>query len=265
MPEGPALSYSLVIPTKDRSYHLSRRLPYWAGMGCDEVVVVDSSQDRRHRDANERLCQCLRVQYVYARANRSEARNLGARLAKGTWVLFFDDDVPGSSRFNRKVMDAHAVNHDWLKERASDEVTVFNRDFFLEVGGYRPNLVLGEDEDLTARAVAQGKGGSLEGVFGVVDFSPNVRESTLDFTRRLSNYIEYSVTLWEYARQSERPARTVFSWCLTILRVGRRALRGDMTAVPCFLGAVGGLVFGLALMPLRQRIHPGKAGSGHKA
>lgn len=257
--ETTSPTYTLIIPTKDRSYHLGRRLPGWARMRFDEVIVVDSSQDSGHRKANERLCARLGVKYLFLRGNRSEARNLGARAAKGSWILFTDDDGSGSTTFHREELDARASGHDWLKASRSEEVTIFNRDFFVRIGGYHPNLVLGEDDDLTARAIASGKGGPIEGVFGTIDYSPDEWELRHDFMRRLSNYIEYSFTLWEYAKQAESPAKTVYRWCLAVVQVGREALRGDLRALPYFLGALGGIGFGLLFSSLRRSARPERA------
>ena len=257
-------AYTLVIPTKDRSYHLGRRLPVWDRLGFEEVIVVDSSKDPVHRKANEEACRRSGVRYIYADVNRSRARNLGAQAARGGWVFFEDDDLWGYATFHREVMDRYATKYDWLTARESQVLHIFNREFFLRLGGFRENLVLGEDEDLALRAKAQGTGGPTEGLFEGVGFEPNEIERGMDFTRRLSNYMEYSFTLWEYLDRVENPRLVAFSWFLSILRLLGSAAKGELRGVTYFLGAVGGLFFGRIAKSMRK-IRPrgninGKAG-----
>jgi hypothetical protein len=246
------VEYTLVIPTKDRSYHLTRRIPVWKKQGLDAIIVVDSSLDPAHRKANEELCKRHGARYLYATVNRSRARNLGAAVAGGSWVFFADDDLWGYAIFHREVMDRYALEYDWLKAADSQVIHIFRRDFFLRLGGYRENLVLGEDEDLAVRARAQGKGGPIEGLFEGIGFEPDRVERAMDFPRRLSNYMEYSYTLWEYLERAENPPQVALSWFVTVLRLLRSMLQGEIRALCYFLGAVGGLFFGLVAKPLRQ-------------
>lgn len=232
------------MPTKDRSYHLSRRLPIWIRQGFDEVIVVDSSLDKTQRDANRTMCEAFGAKYAYAVVNRSKARNLGARYATGHWVFFTDDDLWGSAVFHREVMDRLVEGREWLKSPTSQVITVFNRRFFLNLGGYDEGLVLGEDDELTARTVTRGRGGVIDGVFEGIAYAPDKKERSLDFKRRLSNHIEYSYTLWTYLDKVENPAKFVLGWLLSLLRTTRELREGDLRVIPYLLGASGGLVFG---------------------
>ena len=245
-------SYSLIVPTKDRTYHLARRLPTWTRQGFDEVTIVDGSRDADTRTMNAELCQQFGAKYLSDPGNRSRARNLGARSATSSWVLFSDDDLWGYATFDRPAMDRLVVGHDWLIAPDSQVIGVFRREFFLSLGGYKENLVLGEDDDLTDRTRALGKGGLLVGVFASVGFTPDERERALDFKRRLSNYIEYSFTMWNYLHEVKQPGRVAFSWGLSLLRLSRELLRRDLRVIPYLLGASGGLVFGLLVFLFRR-------------
>jgi|GEM_PF-2003551 len=249
--EQRAPTYCLIVPTKDRSYHISRRLPIWTRQGFDEVIVVDSSADRAHRERNEELCRETGALYIYAEANRSRARNIGARIANGDWIFFSDDDESGSDRFNRALMDRRIQEADWLKAGTSQVITIFRRSFFLDLGGFKENLVLGEDEDLTERAVSAGRGGPIEGVFGDIAYGPDRYEVSLDFKRRLSNYMEYSFTLWDYLRETGDPPGTALSWGLSLLHIGAGLFAGRLESVPYFLGGVAGLLYGFLTFPFR--------------
>ena len=74
----------------------------------------------------------------------------------------------------------------------------------------------------------------------------------MDFTRRLSNYMEYSLTLWEYLDRVENPRLVAFSWYVSVLRLLVSAAKGDLRAVTYFLGGVGGLFFGRIAKSLRK-------------
>lgn len=250
--ENRAPTYSLIVPTKDRSVHISLRLPVWTRQGFDEVIVVDSSADRTHRKRNEELCWETGALYVYAEANRSRARNIGARIAKGDWIFLSDDDESGSDRFNRALMDRRIYEADWLTAETSHVITIFRRSFFLDLGGFKENLVLGEDVDLTERAVSAGRGGPIEGVFGDIAYGPDRHEISLDFKRRLSNYMEYSFNLWDYLRETDNGSRTALSWGLSLLRTGAGLFVGRLESIPYFLGGVAGLLYGLLTFPFRS-------------
>jgi len=156
-------------------------------------------------------------------------------------VFFADYDLWGYTTFHREVMDRYAATYDWLKASESQVVHTFNRTFFLRVGGFRENLVLGEDEDLALRARAQGTGGATKGLFEGIGFEPNAVERAMDFTRRLSNYMEYSFTLWEYIERAKNRRLVALRWFLSTMRLLAAAARGELRAVCYFLGSTGGL------------------------
>jgi len=111
---------------------------------------------------------------------------------------------------------------------------------------------LGEDDDLSARAMAAGRAGLIEGEFEGIGLKLDEREHAPDFKRRLMNHMEYSFSLWEYLGEAPNPGRAAFSWTLFMLRKGREVLRGEPRAVAYFLGSIGGLFFGLLAKPYTE-------------
>lgn len=96
---GP--SVSVVVPTLDRPLRAAGVVrAVLAGEALPlEVVVVDQSED----DATKRALETLgdaRVRHVPLRPpSTSAARNEGARLARGEYVAFLDDDVEITTRW----------------------------------------------------------------------------------------------------------------------------------------------------------------------
>lgn len=104
--EGPRLSVSVVVPTRDRIGDLERCLQAVSRLYPPpvEIIVVDSAPQRvSAREVALRWCA------RYLRDNvkgASRARNLGAREACGDIVAYTDDDaVPDASWLNSLVQE----------------------------------------------------------------------------------------------------------------------------------------------------------------
>ena len=92
------LTYSAVIPTKDRPEHAAAAV----GLLLDqhrrpeEIVVVDASA-RRYEPSQDLVAQAehhgVELVVVQSRASTSAQRNVGARRVASDLVLFLDDDV----------------------------------------------------------------------------------------------------------------------------------------------------------------------------
>ncbi len=96
------MNLSVVIPTLDKEPLLRRTLAALAAQDAGsgrtwEVVVVDDGS----RDGTAGLLAAaaarpgarLRVVSPGRNVGRARARNLGARAARGRWILFLDDDI----------------------------------------------------------------------------------------------------------------------------------------------------------------------------
>src|SRR5512135_213179 len=89
-PAEPALTVSVVIPTKNRDDSLARTLSSVAGQDFRdlEVIVVDDGSDPPAKvSASARIVRNTRSW------GASAAKNLGLEAARGEFVLFLDDDV----------------------------------------------------------------------------------------------------------------------------------------------------------------------------
>jgi GT2 family glycosyltransferase len=174
---------SLVMPTQNRPGRLERSLHALAELpierfseaGGIELVIADDASELPVA-APSRLANGLPVTVVRLdEPAGAAARNRGAEVARGEWVMMLDDDSwPLDDAAVNVMLDAahepalFAVGAQILtpigtRERGGlPEVIVgcgmlVRRDRFLELGGYDPSLhYYAEEYDLSARAIAAG-------------------------------------------------------------------------------------------------------------
>jgi glycosyltransferase involved in cell wall biosynthesis len=144
----------VVIPTYRRWSSLSRTLAALESQKLDspqfEVIVSDDGSNDGSFEQIERYLQTSPLKAVAItnpNAGPAAARNRGARLAQGKWIVFIDDDC--------------FSDPDWLDGSAFYLVTanaVYLRPAFEEVGGFdtRYPWLGGEDPDLSERIRARG-------------------------------------------------------------------------------------------------------------
>jgi Glycosyl transferase family 2 len=87
---------SVVIPTRDRPQLLLRAVRSALGQTLKEIeliVVVDGEKSRQSVDALTHLCDS-RIRYLALadQVGGAEARNIGIRTARGSWIALLDDD-----------------------------------------------------------------------------------------------------------------------------------------------------------------------------
>jgi glycosyltransferase involved in cell wall biosynthesis len=93
------MKYSIIIPTKDRPDFLKACLESirkQIGSRDDiEVIVVDDGSEAGKSIENQMICKHGNAIYLKHEYNRkmAVARNTGASVACGKWVIFLDDDV----------------------------------------------------------------------------------------------------------------------------------------------------------------------------
>jgi len=89
------LTFSVVVPTLNRPAMAAAvvRDVLTGDEAPLEVLVVDQSDDDGTRNAIEELGDVRARNVAHAPPSTSEARNAGARLARGEYVAFLDDDV----------------------------------------------------------------------------------------------------------------------------------------------------------------------------
>ena len=87
---------SVIIPSKDNPQVLKKCLDSLAGLNSIELIVVDNGSSEENRRAIEELVGEGKYLYHPMPFNFSEMCNLGAREAKGRYLLFFNDDIEAS-------------------------------------------------------------------------------------------------------------------------------------------------------------------------
>lgn len=146
--------------------------------GQIEIILVDNHSS----DQTVTLAKSYVSKTIIAGWERSRQRNIGAKKAQGSWLLFVDADMELTpnvvaeclSLAQSKILPPIiAINEQsvgetfWGRVLACEKncyqgltwlcaARFFPRKFFLELGGYDENLVAGEDWDLTQRFLEQG-------------------------------------------------------------------------------------------------------------
>jgi len=193
------LDYSIVVPTYRRPDSLTRCLEAIQGLHFPrdrfEVLVVDDGSPTPPADIVASLDHSLQAQLVSVRhAGPASARNTGARLARGRYLVFTDDDcMPHadwlmsidqwtSSRPGPLAIGGHTVNVltdnvyaeasqgivDYLYEYFGEHSAprrfftsnnlVVPRDDFVDIGGFDETFALpaAEDRDFCERWIEAG-------------------------------------------------------------------------------------------------------------
>jgi len=155
--------FSIVIATRDRSHELAQALESLqrqAGAPAFEIVVVDNgSSDDTKAVAQRYGAAAIPLRYVCEpRPNRARARNQGVAVARGTHLLFCDDDVElpnrwvaahaAAQRDERSVVNGPILNVESRLQRPAPRLANFSRAFlcscnvslstgtFIEAGGF---------------------------------------------------------------------------------------------------------------------------------
>ena len=112
-----SVSYSIVIPTKDRPTLLRRAVrSALAGTGTDgEVLIVDDHSKTPAadvlQDINDDRLRIIRL--APGRTGVSAARNAGLDQVAGDIVFFLDDDDEIRPDYCQQVLDAASAGHDY--------------------------------------------------------------------------------------------------------------------------------------------------------
>jgi glycogen synthase len=165
-----------------------------------EAIVVNDGSFEQDDDVLERLAQDPRVRVVTKlNSGDSSARNLGAVLARGEYLMMLDADNVLEREFVARALEAFAWDPDvayvssWLHFVAPDGSPV------ADPGGYAPlgNAVLREDsENWDADALAlMPRGLFAEHGYGYEELAPTT--SDWEFYRRLREDRRFGVVLPE--------------------------------------------------------------------
>lgn len=177
---------SLIIPTCNRSSELRKLLRSAGDIENYEIVVVDDNSESAHALANEQFARTFgNVQYRKNEVRRGApySRNLGAGIASGEYLWFFDDDdmmqrsafcdvierleverprfvllglkiVRGATTVAQYEPSVTRDNYDAYRDRGqlvNTTAVIVDRALFETAGGWDPELVAAQDTDLILR------------------------------------------------------------------------------------------------------------------
>ncbi len=170
-------SVSVIITTKNEQKNIEKCLKSIKKQsypGKIEIVLVDNHSI----DDTIKIAKKYTSKIIIAGPERSVQRNIGAKAAKGKWLLFLDADMEASPKVisgcikivsKDKVPSMVAILqyyrgfNFWGRALALEQncygdninfltaARFFNRREFLKIGGFNPKLLAGEDWDLTQR------------------------------------------------------------------------------------------------------------------
>jgi len=176
---------TIIIPTARFSRHLPKTLRYLrrvCKIGDEVEVVIVSTCDNPANRLYERLCKVyidcklIVLERLPGQDLRSMHKNLGVMQASSKYIYILDDDAFPTCKLINELLKllrankADAVLHAfvpypisvWAKVRMIEKMLssfnlersscrIIRRDLFIELGGYRENLVLGEDIEFQNR------------------------------------------------------------------------------------------------------------------
>jgi glycosyltransferase involved in cell wall biosynthesis len=184
--------FSIIIPTLNEEAFLPMLLDALVDQTYTdfEVIIADGSSSDGTIKIARRYMKKLSLSITTAeKANVSLQRNLGAKKAKGQYLVFFDADALVPSLFLERIAQylystgtrllttyMRSPDGDVRKQLITTivnvSITVANfirkpvvggynitvdRELFFAVGGFNPELTLSEDHDFVRRCLAYGK------------------------------------------------------------------------------------------------------------
>lgn len=195
---------AVVLPTVNRPSLLARALRscFEGPVRPTEAIVVhdDASCLDRYQEVYEELDALPLVRLVQSRKEGpSAARNAGWRAASASWIYFLDDDdhvVPGGMATIAHALEARAGNASVLAfgsrvcrgGRCSEKLPgvvierygtpfwaeigtlVIRKECLEAVGGFDPEIRLGENRDLMARLAARFQTGHVDEPIVCLDY-----------------------------------------------------------------------------------------------
>lgn len=173
---------SIIIPTLNEEKYLPKLLDSLKRQSYKnfEVIVVDASKNNKTKKA-AKAWKIVKY-FKSAKKNISYQKNLGAKKAKGSWLLFLDADMTLPDRnFLKKLSQISAVavcfpvkvkqTLETKKDKAFQKIynlsaslsmgsrgaQAIKKDVFKKIHGFNPKLIIAEDVDLIRRARKHGR------------------------------------------------------------------------------------------------------------
>ena len=184
------VQFTIIIPTYNREKQITSLLASIDKLCKDspsfEVIVVDDGSMQPVKAENNKYNYRLTVLRQDKNCGPAQARNEGARLASGEFLVFIDDDCLPDTRWlihyqkltikypesllggctinglkNNPYSEATQMLIDYLLENYSPQChlggffptnnMLVPRTMFLELGGFNPSLYFGEDREFCCR------------------------------------------------------------------------------------------------------------------
>jgi glycosyltransferase involved in cell wall biosynthesis len=194
---------SIVVPTRNRAAFLDRLLQSFRSLRypCWEAIVVDDgSVDRTPSLVESFRASGLPLSYYFqGQSTVSAARNQGIEEACGELVAFIDDDCEASPQWLARLVEAFEANPEALGvqgktvtdhalstpfTRQIEQLSAgqpyrtcnvaYRRQVLLDLGGFDPRLIRGEDVALSMRVLERGP--IVFAPDAVVSHPPRVKE-----------------------------------------------------------------------------------------
>lgn len=190
-----------------------------------EIILVDS---KKTTDQTKKIAKRF-TNFVYSFGyERSPQRNYGAKVAKGSYIIFIDADMELSKSVLTECVDMaskgfHAVivpeksfgESYWARCKAlerncyiGDELIeaarFFKKSLFLKVGGFDEKMISGEDWDLTLKF--RNQGWKVGRIFSFIYHN----EGKLSLIKNLRKKFYYSKHSDEYISKNVNSLRDIF-------------------------------------------------------
>lgn len=217
---------SVVVPTKNSEGEIRRCLDsikLQSHLNI-EIIVIDNESGDKTRE----IAEDYGAKVVNTKSGRSQARNIGAKISKGKFILFLDSDQElGKDLISRAVEAATLENFDavrfpkimrgesffgkvrkvesWLNYREGKIGGVprfLKKSTFLKLDGYDEELTFGEDRELWERLIQS------ECKIGVLDVP--VFEVDNSIQKRLTNNYKYGTQYAEYQKKVLHASTVLF-------------------------------------------------------
>lgn len=193
---APELSVSIIIPTLREGQFLRATLENLKSLQIPhEIIITDGGSDDNTLDIAREYTDKITVWTHPHRQTFGQAKNAGAALAVGRYVVFIDADViiPEPQKFFEEMLAAfeahenllgmtvplkpYAENHSWTDAffcaplnwfyiisnnlfhsgNASGEFQMIRREAFRWIGGYSEHLAAGEDNQVFRNLASHGR------------------------------------------------------------------------------------------------------------
>jgi glycosyltransferase involved in cell wall biosynthesis len=144
------MKFSIITTCKNRLAHLRKSLPSFVSQSDCEVIVVDYDCPERTRDYVREHFPSVKIVEVDNEPQFSftHARNLGALMACGDWLIFLDADVNIASDFTKKIKleETEFGVFNFMNDVKGS--CVVSRKMFEDIGGYDEVIFGYSQEDL---------------------------------------------------------------------------------------------------------------------